>query len=216
VPHRRKAPARPDLPIHVTLRVRYDRPRLRNGRAYRVIERAFFRLVVRCVRVLAFGFSGDHFHCILERGPLSDERLLKGFASMVAKGLNRIAGMRGRALADRSHVRVLRTPAQAWLALRYVLRQGVHHRYCRTPQDDAYSSLRAVLSKRPGFLTCGLCWVWRKLGMAGDERWRTAHPYVAAPEDDSDELAVMGLGPPNLRRASVRRGAQPLARFGER
>jgi hypothetical protein len=134
---------------------------------------------------------------------------------MIAKGLNRLAGMRGRALADRSHVRVLRTPAEAWLALRYVLRQGVHHGYCRTPQDDAFSSLRAVLSHRPGFLTHGLCWVWGKLGMSGDERWRLAHPYVVALEDDPDELVEMGLGPPHLRRArSVRPRSQPLVRFG--
>ena len=90
--------------------------------------------------------QGNHLHLIVEAEDATAlSRGVKGLAIRVARGLNRLAGRRGRALADRYHSRPLATPTEVRNALAYVLTNSRVHarrhgarRY--VPRVDPYSS----------------------------------------------------------------------------
>jgi hypothetical protein len=184
----------------VTVRLRPDRPRIRRDPIFAVVRRAYQRLVERGARVLVYGCGQDHVHSIIEPGPLAEASLLKGFASMIAKGVNRVSGSAGRALGDRTHVEVLRTPAQAWNAMRYLIRQGPHHGHSPSPWLDRYTSLRAALECGSPFLSMGRSWVWKRLGLVNEGLWRVALTLLARERDDLSGLRAFGVGPPSRRR----------------
>jgi len=52
---------------------------------------------------------------------------MKSAGARLARAVNRVFGRVGPVLADRYHLRVLRTPREVWNALRYVLLNGRHH-----------------------------------------------------------------------------------------
>src|SRR5262245_31707454 len=139
--------ARPDLaarhPVHVTMRLRPDAPRLRRHRAYGVLRLAFRRGKDRFgFRLAHFSVQSNHIHLVCEA---ADKRALsrgmQGLSIRIARALNRLAGRRGRVLADRYHARVLKSPTEVRNALRYVLRNAVHHRAAPNgPFLDVFSS----------------------------------------------------------------------------
>jgi len=89
----------------------------------RAIERTFARGCVRQgFRLVHYSLQGNHAHLIVE----ADDRaaLARGMTSIGARlalAVNRVAKRTGRVLADRYHVRPLRTPREVRNALRYVL-----------------------------------------------------------------------------------------------
>ena len=127
--HRSRArfPAR--YPCHVTLKVRSDLPSLRSARFLRALERSWADLGDRGeFRVTHYSLQPDHAHVIVEaksRDALG--RGMKSIAARFARAANRAFRRSGPVLADRFHLRVLRTPLEVRRALAYVLLNGRRH-----------------------------------------------------------------------------------------
>jgi hypothetical protein len=109
-----------------------DIARLRNFELCAVLRRAF---VYGCkkdlFRICQFSIQSNHIHLMCEAASNNAlTRGVQGWEIRIARGLNRKLGRRGRVLADRYHVRIIKTPRQCRAALCYVLqnarRHGVH------------------------------------------------------------------------------------------
>jgi len=127
--HRSRAPFGRGLPCHVTLKVRKDVPSLRTVRLVREVERTFARGCERGeFRLVHYSLQGDHAHLIVEaadRNALG--RGMKAVGSRLARAVNRVFERSGPVLADRYHVRVLKTPREVRNALAYVLLNARRH-----------------------------------------------------------------------------------------
>ena len=110
-------------PVHVTLRVRRDVPRLRKGRVYAALRCAFRGGRDRFgFRLIHYSVQADHLHLLCEaedRRALS--RGMQGLAIRMAKRINRTMARRGSVFADRYRARDLTTPTDTSQALRQVL-----------------------------------------------------------------------------------------------
>jgi putative transposase len=116
-------------PVHVTVCVREGLPSLRGAVLALVVlkcleagnERAGFRLV-------HFSLQTTHVHLICEaEGPAALAAAIKGLNVRIARAINKQLGRKGKVIADRYHLEVLRTPTQVRNAVRYVLRNGEKH-----------------------------------------------------------------------------------------
>jgi hypothetical protein len=104
-------------------------PRLRNFELCKVLRRAF---VYGCkkseFRICQFSIQGNHVHLVCEAGSARERaRGVQGWAVRVARGVNRVAGRRGKVFDDRYHLEVLTTPTQVRNALCYVLQNARRH-----------------------------------------------------------------------------------------
>jgi len=128
-PHRRRLPLEARHPCHVTLKVRPDLPSLRSVRLVRELERSLRAIRDReRFRLVHYSIQGDHAHLVVEAGSASDlGRGMKAIAARLARAANRVFGRSGPVLADRCHVRVLRTPREARNAIAYVLLNARRH-----------------------------------------------------------------------------------------
>ena len=117
------------FPCHVTLKVRPDLPSLRQKRVVREIERSFAKGCERgSFRVVHYSIQSDHAHFVVEAsGREALGRGMKSLAARFARAVNRALGRAGRVLADRYHLRVLRTPREVRNALAYVLLNARRH-----------------------------------------------------------------------------------------
>ncbi|HVH05662.1 MAG TPA: transposase [Myxococcota bacterium] len=118
-----------DHPCHVTLRVRPGLPTLRDPDVVREIEAAFRRGNERKqFRLVHYSIQDDHAHLIVEaNGTFALGRGMKSIASLFAFAVNRALGRTGRVLADRYHLRVLKSPRQVRNAIAYVLLNARRH-----------------------------------------------------------------------------------------
>jgi putative transposase len=116
-------------PVHVTVCVRAGLPSLRGPVLAPVVlkclepgnEREGFRLV-------HFSVQTTHYHAICEaEGPAALAAAIKGLNVRIAKAINERLGLKGKVIADRYHLEVLRSPTQVRNAIRYVLRNGEKH-----------------------------------------------------------------------------------------
>jgi REP element-mobilizing transposase RayT len=128
-PHRRRDPLAARHPCHVTLKVRADLPSLRRPRVVAELER---RWRVACergrFRLVHYSVQADHAHLIVEAASAYDLSCgLKALAARFARAANRVFRRSGRVLADRAHVRVLRTPREVRRAIAYVLLNARRH-----------------------------------------------------------------------------------------
>jgi hypothetical protein len=109
--------------------VRSGLPSLRTVRIVREIERTFAAGCSRPgFRLVHYSLQGNHAHLIVEasdRDALG--RGMMAVASRLARAVNRIGKRTGPVLADRYHLRLLRTPKEVRAALRYVLLNARHH-----------------------------------------------------------------------------------------
>jgi REP element-mobilizing transposase RayT len=145
VPHRRRPALASRYPVHVTLKVREGIPNLRSPNVYRAIEGALFveqaleaeRTRQRArrerlgghFRVVHFCVQKDHLHMLVEAASAATlSRGMQGLSIRLARGINRAAGRRGRAFADRFHARILRTPREVRSCLQYILNNTRRHR----------------------------------------------------------------------------------------
>ncbi len=129
MPHVSRAPFARTLPAHVTVRIRKDLPSLRTVKLVRALERSFAAGCERPgFRLVHYSLQGNHAHLIVEahdREALG--RGMKAVGIRLARAVNRIAGRKGRVLADRYHLRLLPTPREVRSALRYVLLNARRH-----------------------------------------------------------------------------------------
>jgi len=98
-------------------------------RVVREIERTFAAARDRKgFRLVHYSLQGNHAHLIVEA---DDERALgrgmKAIGGRLARAVNRVFHRSGPVLADRYHVRVLRTPREVRNALAYVLLNARRH-----------------------------------------------------------------------------------------
>jgi REP element-mobilizing transposase RayT len=116
-------------PCHVTFRVREDVPSLRSVRFVHEFERSLRQIRSRpgC-RVVHYSIQGNHVHMLVEAvGPEALGRGMKSVGARLARAVNRVFRRRGPVLADRYHLRALRTPREVRNALAYVLLNGRRH-----------------------------------------------------------------------------------------
>jgi REP element-mobilizing transposase RayT len=113
----------------VTLRVREEIPSLRSVRIVKELERSFSVACERGeFRLAHYSLQGNHAHLVVEakdRDALG--RGMKALGSRLARAVNRVFQRSGPVLADRYHVRVLRTPREVRNALAYVLLNARRH-----------------------------------------------------------------------------------------
>ena len=129
MPHLPRGTMSRHRPVHITIRIVGGLPGLRRREGYKVARRAL-GLANRFegVRICHLSIQGNHLHLIVEaddRAALT--RAMRSFNITFARNLNVTLGRKGRALADRYHVVVLETPAQARAAIAYVLGNWRRH-----------------------------------------------------------------------------------------
>jgi hypothetical protein len=95
----------------------------------RELERSFAAGCTRPgFRLVHYSLQGNHAHLIVE----AQDRVMLGrgmmaIGSRIARAVNRVAGRTGQVLADRYHLRLLKTPKEVRGALRYVLLNARRH-----------------------------------------------------------------------------------------
>jgi REP element-mobilizing transposase RayT len=150
LPHRSREDFRPYQPVHVTLRMADHVWNLRSQRSFTVIHGALRDLGTRGdFRVVEFSIQGNHIHLVVEA---SGRRALatgvRALTIRLSRRLNQMMARRGPVFEDRFHMHVLRTPAEARNAVRYVVGNYASHatrRGERVPSGwvDPYGSLAA-------------------------------------------------------------------------
>ena len=131
-------------PCHVTLRLCAGVPSLRAPAFVRAFEAS---LVGGCdrgdFRLVHYALLRDHAHVIVEaRDRYALGRGMKSLAKRMGWAMRRAFGWRGRLLADRYHLRILKTPRQVRNAIRYVLLNAARHRRRALQELDPASSGR--------------------------------------------------------------------------
>ena len=116
-------------PVHVTVKVGRDIPKLRNGAFVRAFRRSLAECSVRPgFRVVHYSIQQNHCHFLIEahgKGALANG--MKSLGARLARTANRVFGRAGAVLRGRYHARVLRTPLEVRRALAYVLLNHRHH-----------------------------------------------------------------------------------------
>jgi putative transposase len=80
------------------------------------------------VRLIEFSVLGNHLHLIVEaENSRSLSRGMQGLNIRIAKALNRVLRRSGRVFDDHYHSHLLKTPREVLHAIRYVLRNALHH-----------------------------------------------------------------------------------------
>jgi REP element-mobilizing transposase RayT len=128
-PHRARPPLAARFPCHATLKTRRGIPSLRHARFVRELEASLRAACERGrFRVVHYSIQRDHLHAIVEangREDLADG--MKALGARFARAVNRVFGLRGRVLADRYHLHILRTPREVRNAIAYVLLNARRH-----------------------------------------------------------------------------------------
>ncbi len=127
--HRSREKFARGLPCHVTLKVRRDVPSLRTVKLVDAVERTFSKGCERGeFRLVHYSLQEDHAHLIVEaKSREALGRGMKAIGARLARAVNRVFGRKGRVLADRYHLSVLRNPSQVRNALAYVLLNARRH-----------------------------------------------------------------------------------------
>jgi REP element-mobilizing transposase RayT len=146
--------------VQVTMRLRPDAPHLRRRALYALIRRCMVRSGQRpTFRVCHYSIQGNHVNLICEaQSQLALSRGMQGFASAMARRINRAVGRRGTFFDTRYQMRPLPGPGAARKALVHVLndwrRHGVDH--AAFGRFDPYSSSELFAAwgptPRPGWL----------------------------------------------------------------
>jgi REP element-mobilizing transposase RayT len=104
-------------------------PSLRKARLVREWKRSL-REVCECgrFRVVHFSLQRDHAHLLVEAASARDLACgMKSIGARLARAVQRAFRRRGPVLADRYHLRVLKTPREVRHALAYVLLNARKH-----------------------------------------------------------------------------------------
>src|SRR5262245_2316590 len=148
--HRPRPALAARFPCHVTFKVRRGFPSLRNARFVRELEASLRAACERGrFRVVHYAIQPDHLHAIVEGASREDLAAgMKSLGSRVARAVNRVFRRRGRVLADRYHLHVLRTPRAVRRAIAYVLCNARRHLVKLGRRLPAYASIDPATSGR--------------------------------------------------------------------
>jgi hypothetical protein len=208
VVHRTRPKIDRNHPVHVTIRMRADVPKLRARFPMRTIVRVLQDARGRFdLRVIQFAVLGDHLHLLVEvEGRECLTRGMRGLGTRIAIHLNRTFQREGRVFDDRYHARALTSPLEARRGLCYVLNNFRKHEAqtgrkiaarwidpCSSAMlfdgwfdgDTRVRSHRdlGTLPARTWLLTIG----WRMHGLIDPDEipgggWRGAAPPIAPPK----------------------------------
>jgi putative transposase len=128
----------------VTLRLRNDAPYLRKLVLYALIRRCMVRSGHKPqFRICHYSIQSNHVHLICEAdSQLALSRGIQGFASAMARRINRQVGRSGAFFSERYHMHPLRTPSEVRNAVCYVVNNWRKHGLDRGKDwaTDPYSS----------------------------------------------------------------------------
>ena len=146
VMHRQREPIAARVPVHITIRLRRGLPTLRQPRFVRRFRRSLAEACVRHgFRVVHYSIQRDHVHLLIEaQNNRSIACGMKSVGARLGKLTNRLFARSGKVLDGRYHLRPLRTPLEAYRALRYVLLNHRHHAAQRHRPHHATTHVRAV------------------------------------------------------------------------
>ncbi len=171
VPHEPRGDIASRHPAHVTVKLRPGLPSLRSIPVVREVERGFRGACDRGdFRLVHYTLLSNHAHLIVEAADASAlARGMKAIGSRLARAVNRVCGRQGPVLAERFHLRVLRTPLEIRRALAYVLLNARRH----APARGRAGAIDPASSGR---------WFdgWRRL-LTGGEHGDAGGPAVARP-----------------------------------
>ena len=144
VRHRSRRSLASRYPCHVTLRVREGAPSLRAPAFVREFEETLARGCDRGeFRLVHYALLRDHAHLIVEaKDQHALGRGMKSLSRRMVWAMQRAFRWRGGLLADRYHMRVLKTPREVRSAIRYVLLNAARHRGAPRETLDLASSGR--------------------------------------------------------------------------
>jgi putative transposase len=127
--HQRRPRFTKSRPLHVTLDMNEEVPNLRAAHLAPVVSDAIGRANRRVdFRVVHVCLLGTHVHLIAEAdGPEALARGMKSLNATIAKAVNKRLGRKGRVIASRYHLHVLRTKTEVRNAVQYVLRNAERH-----------------------------------------------------------------------------------------
>ena len=128
-PHRKRAPLAARHPCHVTLKVIRGLPSLRSVRFVAELELSWREVCDGArFRLVHYSIQDDHAHLIVEAASARDLACgLKSILARFAHAANRTFRRSGAVLADRAHVRVLRTLREVRHAIAYCLLNARRH-----------------------------------------------------------------------------------------
>jgi len=146
VAHASRELFRASEPLLVTLGVRDDVPNLRTRACLAIVHEAIRAAQRAAFRIVHFHLLRNHLHLILEAE--NRQVLASGMRSLdvaLTRNLNRLLRRTGKLFRERFHHRVLPTPTEVRIALRYVLLNGNRHELQRGATNlwfgaDPYSS----------------------------------------------------------------------------
>ncbi len=176
------------FPCHVTLKVRPGIPSLRTAKLVRELERSFAKCCNRGdFRLVHYSLQRDHAHLVVEADDTAAlARGMKAIGARLARAVHRVFRRSGAVLADRYHVRVLKTPIEVRRAIAYVLLNARRHaaalgRKLRDGIDPASSGAYFdgwkpgptqgtwAGAERPPPVAAARCWLlrvgWRRHGL---------------------------------------------------
>jgi REP element-mobilizing transposase RayT len=158
VRHASRPRLEPRFPVHVTTRVVREAGYLRGFRLYPAIRRALCAARERLgVRIIHFSIQKDHIHLVVEaRDQIALGRAMKGFGVRVARRLNRIAGRKGRVIADRYHARYLRTPTEVRRAPWSTFYRTASSTPATRAASPAASACGSILTRPPRISPAGI------------------------------------------------------------
>ena len=171
VRHRSRRKFASRYPCHVTLRVCEGVPSLRRVSFVRAFEET---LALGCergeFRLVHYALLGNHAHLIVEaRDRHALGRGMKSVTMRMVRAAERAFAWHGKLLADRYHMRVLKTPREVRNAIRYVLLNAARHRRAQLETLDPASSGRWFDGWKSGTARLGRCPGLR--AVAGAHTW---------------------------------------------
>jgi putative transposase len=143
VSHARRDEVRPEIPMHITIKLKRGLPTLRMSATHRVVKGAIADTnALGGARICEYSAQRDHVHMIVEA---DDKTVLaarmKGLKVRLARRLNKLWGRTGSVFADRYHRSDLESPRKVRNALVYVLHNDIRHTSTsRTGGVDEFSS----------------------------------------------------------------------------
>src|ERR1041384_4081876 len=134
-PHQMRPQIRPNMALHIVLRVVSAVGSLRRREMYKAIREATMTAAMReRIRIVQISLQRTHVHMMVEaksKGALA--RGLQGFQISAARNINTVLGdgkcrrRRGQVFADRYHLEVITSPTRARHALSYIVNNWRKH-----------------------------------------------------------------------------------------
>ncbi len=139
--HMKRDQARPQYPMHITLKLRRGLISLRGPKMMSAFQKSLEQAKVKGLRVIHFAVESNHVHLFAETN--NNRKLRAGMASLAGRYgrvIRKLSGGRGSVFNGRYHSRVLKTPRETKNALAYVLLNHSKHEGVAPYRDDKSSA----------------------------------------------------------------------------